>query len=387
MPQKTQPKPKLTRSTSLLQQLLRSRAVWLALLAALLLHSAVLLGSAWWHLPWRLPSKQRPSIMVQLLPPPTLPRAPKPPVPDAATAAAPSLPSSPVPPAQTAPSSRKKQARLELTPPVAPAVAPAVAPSTPNPTVVTVIPAELRQLSLMQDMQSPDSVALQYQIISYAMANSATPSPRTIGQASLQWLKQEKAQYQLVWQQSIEGKSKQMQSTGVLGAAGLTPLRYSEAGTGQSEVATHFVQDKQQIIFSNNSPAAVLLPGVQDRISVLMQLGGVLAAQYEAQAISDTIDTPVASISQMRVWRWQVLGLQPALPAVQTTLGKDINAQWLAVRHDPSLDAGDPWEPTITIWYDCKGFLPMRIENRYPNGQVQDVQLTGSDDISSLFTP
>lgn len=364
----------------LLWQMLRSRAVWLALLAALVLHSAVLLGAAQWHWPWQLPDQRRPSIMVQLLEPPksTSPASPA----DAPQApeSAPAAPDLPMPPKAASATQEKKLKQNKPTP----AAVPTTAPAAPQPPAAAPQAAEKSQLSLMQDMQAPDSVELQYQLLG---KNAEGSSGNNSGTASLRWEKQENAHYQLLWQQRLAGKSSQMQSTGVLGAAGLAPLRYSESGSGKSEVATHFVADKGQIIFSNNSPSALRPAGVQDRISVLIQLGGILAAQYEAQALSEAIDTPVASASQMRVWRWQVLGLQPALPVVQKTLGEDANARWLAVRHDPSLDGGQAWEPTITVWYDSNGFLPMRIESRYPNGQVLDAQLAGSREISSLSTP
>ena len=368
MPKTRLKKPNLAIApASVLRAVLSSRALWLALLAALLLHSAVLWGGAWWHLPWRLPSKQRPSIMVQLLRPPSAAQLLQAPMPE--IAAPKDIAAKPALPAKMDAAAQKKQPQTESTP----------APTLHNTPAAVVPPAdaaEKSQLSLLQDMQAPDSVELQYR---FAGAIG--------GSASLRWVKQEDAHYQLLWQQSVGGKSSQMQSTGVLGADGLQPLRYSEAGSEKSEVATHFVQDKQQIIFSNNSPSAVLAVGVQDRVSVLMQLGGILAAQYEAQALSTTLDMAVAGSSQMRIWRWQVLGLQDALPAVQKALGEEASGKWLAVRHDPSRDGGQPWEPTMTVWYDCNGFLPVRIESRYPNGQVLDAQLDSSLEMTSFLTP
>ena len=363
--------------------LLRSRALWLALVAALLLHSAVLLGGAWWHLPWRLPSQQRSSIMVQLLTPLKPPKPPsQPPVQTAAEVEAEAAAAAPqVAPPQ--PAARQKPAPATASvPSLIPRPAPSLPPAPTSPPAQTAAAKAVEaaedksQLSLLQDMQAPDSVQLQYGFSADAQAS-----------ASLRWQRQDDGQYQLRWQQTLGGKSSQMQSTGVLGADGLQPLRYSEAGSAKSEVATHFVADKQQIIFSNNSPSAALAVGAQDRVSVLMQLGGILAAQYEAQALSEAIDIPVAGSSQLRMWRWQVLGLQDALPAVKKAMGEDAAAQWLAVRHDPSVDGGAAWEPTITVWYDSHGFLPVRIESRYPSGAVQDAQWRGSQDLPSRLSP
>ena len=378
MPKILLEKPNLADApTPWLRALLCSRALWLALLAALLLHSAVLLGGAWWQLPWRLPSQQRPSIMVQLLVPLKPPKPPSlPPVQTAAEVEAEAETTAATP--QAAP----PQAAARAKPAPATASIPSLPPAPTSPPAQTAAAKAVEaaedksQLSLLQDMQAPDSVQLQYGFSADAQAS-----------ASLRWQRQDDGQYQLRWQQTLGGKSSQMQSTGVLGADGLQPLRYSEAGSAKSEVATHFVADKQQIIFSNNSPSAALAVGAQDRVSVLMQLGGILAAQYEAQALSEAIDIPVAGSSQLRMWRWQVLGLQDALPAVKKAMGEDAAAQWLAVRHDPSVDGGAAWEPTITVWYDSHGFLPVRIESRYPSGAVQDAQWRGSQDLPSRLSP
>lgn len=376
MPKTRLKKPNLMIApASWLRVVLTSRALWLALLAALLLHGAVLLGGPWWHLPWHLPSQQRPSIMVQLLRPPNPQQVAVAEV-DALTSPEASRQVA-QPPVPLNPEAQKKTAPMQQPEPVPQPVSTAApAKGLPIPAVQAAEPGDKPAVSLLHDMQAPDSVQLQYQLVRKGAESSAD-------QLVLRWEKQEDAHYRLLWQQSVGGKSSQMQSVGVLGANGLMPLRYSEAGSAKSEVATHFVQDTQQIVFSNNSPSAALVVGVQDRVSVLMQLGGILAAQYEAQRLSASMEIAVAGSSQMRIWRWQVLGLQPALPAVQKVLGPDANAQWLAVQHDPQLDGGPAWEPTMVVWYDCNGFLPVRIESRYPNGQVLDAQLNSSQIISS----
>ena len=68
---------------------------------------------------------------------------------------------------------------------------------------------------------------------------------------------------------------------------------------------------------------------------------------------------------------------------VETAWNLGVSANLLAVQHDPQLDGGPAWEPTMVVWYDCNGFLPVRIESRYPNGQVLDAQLNSSQIISS----
>lgn len=358
---------------------LRRPALWLAVLAALGLHAVFLGYSRWWRLPWSLPQQPHPTIMVQLLQPPQeavpLPVA----APEANTSVREdSSAAAAVPPLTVVPTLARQQVVpiAAPSPVVAPAkqtvteqapVAPTSASSVANP----------NPLSVMQEMQAPESAILGYQIYTASTTGDRTTAS-AIGQAQLRWKKQDESQYMLTWEQSIAGKTAWQQSAGNLGAAGLQPLRYSETGTGKSEVATHFVGSTGQIVFSNNSPSAKLTAGVQDRLSVLMQLGGILAAQLESQTLSPVIQIPVANSSQARVWQFHVLGLQAALPAVRAQMGADASPQWLAVSHDPSRDGGKPWEPTMTIWYDTKGFLPVRIWSQYSDGQVQDAHMSSN---------
>lgn len=358
----------------------RSPALWLAVLAAVILHAIVMFADIWWRLPWRLPSKQRPSLMVQLLAPqaPQAPAIPKVAEPTSETAAV-----APTPPAISPRADQKpKKKTLQSTPaPLSPSLAPR--PSTSPEAIPTAAPTSPAQaLSFLQDMQAPESVQLHYQIRVGSRLDN-TPISKADGSIQLNWIRQDDAHYQLLWQQDLGGKSTRLESQGQLGETGLSPVRYSEAGTGKSEVATHFVQEKNAIIFSNNRPNARLLPGAQDRISMLMQLGGILAAQSEAQALSTTLEIAVAGSSEMRIWRLRLIGLGPALASTQAGLGEEASGQWLGIEHDPSVDGGQPWEPKIQIWYETHGFLPVRIISTYPNGSVHDAQLqtskSGSD--------
>ena len=66
-------------------------------------------------------------------------------------------------------------------------------------------------------------------------------------------------------------------STGTITAEGLAPTRFADKF--RSEVAAHFDRDKQRVTFSANTPDRPLLPGAQDQLSVIMQLGAMLAGE------------------------------------------------------------------------------------------------------------
>ena len=64
-------------------------------------------------------------------------------------------------------------------------------------------------------------------------------------------------------------------STGRLTAEGLEPKRFSDKF--RSEVAAHFERDKRLVTFSVNTPQVPLLAGMQDQLSVVMQLSAMIA--------------------------------------------------------------------------------------------------------------
>ena len=72
-------------------------------------------------------------------------------------------------------------------------------------------------------------------------------------------------------------------STGRLTADGLEPKRFADKF--RSEVAAHFERDKRLVTFSANTPQVPLLAGMQDQLSVVMQLSAMVAGapgQYPA---------------------------------------------------------------------------------------------------------
>jgi hypothetical protein len=89
-------------------------------------------------------------------------------------------------------------------------------------------------------------------------------------------------------------------STGKIGPSGIEPERYSESR--KAEVASHFVRDQGQIIFSNNAPPVPLQPGAQDRMSVMMQLGGLLAARPERYPAGTRISVQTVGVRDADVW-------------------------------------------------------------------------------------
>ena len=152
-------------------------------------------------------------------------------------------------------------------------------------------------------------------------------------------------------------------SQGELVATGLQPERFADKS--RSERAAHFDRVENRIRFSNNAMDAELLPGAQDRLSVFLQLAGLLNAHPEAFATGQSINIPVAGTSGSEIWRFEVQGLASL----------DLPAGSLITRHLVR-ETREPRDTQVDIWLaPSLGHLPVRIRLTQDNGDVVDQQL------------
>ena len=152
-------------------------------------------------------------------------------------------------------------------------------------------------------------------------------------------------------------------STGRIGPSGLEPERYSESR--KSEVASHFVRDQGQIVFSNNAPPVPLLAGAQDRMSVMMQLGGLLAASPGRYPAGTRISVQTVGPRDADVWVF-VVGDEEnvSLPAGEYVTRK--------LTRTPRRE----FDRKLELWLaPAYGYLPVRIRQTEPNGDFADAQL------------
>jgi hypothetical protein len=96
------------------------------------------------------------------------------------------------------------------------------------------------------------------------------------------------------------------QSTGRITDEGLAPERFSDKA--RSEQATHFDRATGRVIFSNNRPEAALAPGMQDRLSVVMQLSMLVAGDPGRFAPGTQVVIPTASTREAEDWTFRVEG-------------------------------------------------------------------------------
>jgi len=156
-------------------------------------------------------------------------------------------------------------------------------------------------------------------------------------------------------------------STGRITAQGLAPLRFSDRG--RTEQATHFLRDKGTVVFSSNRPDAPLLPGAQDRLSVLLQLAAMVAGQPAKFPPAATIAIQTADTRDAEPWLFTV-GQVEELHLPGGTV------QGLKLTRNPRRE----FDHKIELWLaPGMDYVPVRLRLTQPGGDSVD-QLWSSTD-------
>ena len=215
--------------------------------------------------------------------------------------------------------------------------------------------------------------AAQTPVTAMALAPSAQLAYRMTGSAKgLTY----QAQGELVWQnaggsysarmtvKALFLGSRSMSSTGQVGAQGLAPTRFADKA--RTEVAAHFEPDKGQISFSANTPTVPWVQGAQDRVSVFLQLGGMLAGNPAAFPAGSSISTLTVGPRGADQWTFVVEGPEMlALPYGETATVK--------LSRQPQRE----YDQKVEIWFaPALGYLPVRSKITQANGDFVDQQLS-----------
>lgn len=150
-------------------------------------------------------------------------------------------------------------------------------------------------------------------------------------------------------------------SRGGVGPEGLRPERFADRRS--SERAAHFDREAGRIRFSNNARPAPLLPGAQDRLSLFMQLSGLLRARQHAQG--EVITFQVVGVGDAETWQFEVGPLETVeLPAGTMEARR--------ITRTPR----KPHDSTVEVWLaPSVGHLPVRLRVAQANGDVADQRL------------
>lgn len=325
------------------------RRLWPLVLLVVAVHVALLQGSwrAWtpthdrWvqHFTTRTVASTPPSLAPQATadmapaaaapaPPPVAPAPPKPQAAEAAPAA-----EAPAPPAAAAPAR----------PATAAAPPTAIAPYVPN--VLGV----------------PEPSVMRYEVTVRAKGFSLG------GQARLDW-RHDGHSYELRLELSAPGmRERVQQSTGQITDDGLAPDRFSDKSRG--EQAVHFDRARGRLVFSNNRPDAALVPGMQDRLSVVVQLSMMAAGEPGRFAPGTHIAIPTASTREAEDWVFRVVGDENLdLPGGQLPT--------LKLERLPRRE----FDQKVELWLaPGKDYAPVRLRLTNPDGGSVDQRWASTD--------
>lgn len=154
-------------------------------------------------------------------------------------------------------------------------------------------------------------------------------------------------------------------SAGSLGPTGLQPERFGDRA--RSEKAAHFDYAGQRVTFSTNAPDAPLATGTQDRLSVFVQLGALLAAAPERYPPGTRIRLQTAGTSDVDAWTFTVEG--------EETLELPVGSMnTLRLQRVPRPDHA--YDQQAQLWLaPTLGYLPARIRLTQANGDFADLRL------------
>jgi hypothetical protein len=240
-------------------------------------------------------------------------------------------------------------------------------PSTPAPDA----PVELRASAQPTASPMPAAPTLAVAVPGSATfryrARSRVRGVEVDGEAVMRW-QQDGSRYDALLEWTLPGRPTRTQrSIGAITARGLAPQRYSDRT--RSEEATHFDHEAGRIVFSANRPAAVLHPGAQDRLSVLLQLSAWAAGDPTAFAPGRSILVPTAGTRESMGWRFDIEALERLeLP------GGTVEALRLT---RPALHEHDA---RLELWLGPgPAYAPVRLRLTPPGGDWLDLQWSGTD--------
>lgn len=156
-------------------------------------------------------------------------------------------------------------------------------------------------------------------------------------------------------------------SVGRITAEGLAPLRFSDKA--RSEEAAHFDRDRGRVSFSSNRPDVALLPGAQDRLSVLLQLSAMAAGEPALLRPGATVGIQTAGSRDAEVWTFAVEAEEPLqLPGGAMAT--------LKLTRQPRKE----YDQKVELWLaPGLDYVPVRLRLTQANGDWVDQQWSSTD--------
>lgn len=208
----------------------------------------------------------------------------------------------------------------------------------------------------------PASVKLMYRV-------EANKFPYTLS-GEFSWQLREQT-YQAQLSISTLGQTRMQTSRGHIDSFGLAPERFSDKY--RSEVAAHFNRAQGLVSFSANTPSIALLPGVQDRLSVLVQLAALVASAPQRFGPGTTLQVQTIGPRDGDVWLFTF----GAMEALELPGGPQ---QGLKLVRQPR----QPYDQKLEVWLaPGLAYLPARIRITEANGNYVDQKWLASQAVDS----
>ena len=214
---------------------------------------------------------------------------------------------------------------------------------------------------------APPAVALAGSATWHYTATALHRGALLTGHAELDWRRDERT-YEAALRIAMPPlPPREQRSAGELDAQGLAPRRFSERS--RTEEAAHFDRDAGRIVFSGQHPAAPLRAGAQDRLSVLLQLGALLAARAQGWPEGTELMLQTATAREAADWRFVVEAPQ----AIESPNGSTAALKLTrAPRHE--------WDSRLELWFvPGAAYGPARLRLTAANGDWLDLQWSRTD--------
>ena len=236
----------------------------------------------------------------------------------------------------------------------APAEPAALAEAIPPKSVaeVTAVPRAERELSAPTGaVLLPGSAMLKYKVEANKFPFSAS--------GELLW-QQDGQAYKARLTFSAFGQTRLQTSQGQITPEGLAPVRFADKY--RSEVAAHFNRERGKVTFSANTHDVPLLAGAQDRLSVILQLAALIAANPAQFTPATTVTIQVVGARDADTWLFTV-GEEEKLDLA----GGEQRA--LKLVRNPR----QPFDQKVELWLAAQlDYLPVRLKITEANGDFID---------------
>jgi hypothetical protein len=144
-------------------------------------------------------------------------------------------------------------------------------------------------------------------------------------------------------------------STGSFDASGMAPVRFTDQRLRKAVQAVNFQRAAGKVSFSGPSTEFALRPGMQDRLSWMVQLAAIISAEPALRTTGAKVSVlVVGSQGDASVWAFRCMGVE----TLQLGAGE---TQALSYVREPR----DPYDTSVKVWLDAaRHYLPVRADTK-----------------------